>query len=99
MNLNALESQIKTLQQRAEALRTTLDNSDMPAAWRKLEKGGDWYRYLQIPPHQHELFKSDGWEPLFRRQQAMAELKARALARAHRGVALVRATEEHHGIH
>jgi len=41
----------------------------------------------------------DGWEPLHLRQHRMAEVKARALARAHRGVALVRATEAHHGIH
>jgi len=64
-----------------------------------MERGNNWYRYLQLTPAQGELFKQDGWEPLYRRQQRMAEVKARALARDHRGVALVRATEQHHGIH
>ena len=96
MTLNDLESQIQRLQQQAESLR---DDTEMPAAWRKKERGADWYRYLQLPAHQHELFLLDGWEPLYRRQQAMAEAQARALARAHRGVALVRATEAEHGIH
>ena len=99
MSLSALESQIAELQRKAEAMRTTMDDPQLPAAWRKLERGQNWYRYLQLPAHQHELFKQDGWEPLYRRQQRMAELKARALARDHKGVALVRATEQHHGIH
>lgn len=80
-------------------MRTSLDDPELPAAWRKLANGSDWYRYLQLQPHQHELFRSDGWEPLYRRQRAMEGIKARALARAHRGVALVRETERHHGIH
>jgi hypothetical protein len=33
------------------------------------------------------------------RQHRMADHQARALARDHKGVALVRATEQHHGIH
>lgn len=99
MNLSHIEKEIQRLQQQAEALRTTTDDPELPAVWRKLEKGADWYKYLHLQPHQHELFRRDGWEPLYRRQKAMAEAKARALARAHRGVALVRATEAHHGIH
>lgn len=99
MNLHDLELQIQRLQQQAEALRTTLDDPELPAAWRKMERGTNWYRYLQLTPTQGELFKQDGWEPLYRRQRAMAEAKARLLARTHRGVALVRATEAHHGIH
>lgn len=99
MNLSHIEREIQRLQQQAEELRTTTDDPELPAAWRKLEKGADWYKYLRLQPHQHQLFKDDGWEPLYRRQKAMAEAKARALARAHRGVALVRATEAHHGIH
>ncbi len=98
-DLNTLEHQIAELQRQAEDIRASLDAAEVPAVWRKLEKGHDWYRYLSLPPAQHELFKRDGWEPLYRRQQRMAEVKARALARAHRGVALVRATEQHHGIH
>ena len=99
MNLQDLEQQIQALQQQAEAMRTRLDDSEMPAAWRKLAKGADWYRYLQLPAHRHEMFKADGWEPLYRRPQAMDDDQARSLARAHRGVALVRAVERHHGIH
>ncbi len=99
MNLSHIEREIQRLQQQAEALRTTTDDPEPPAAWRKLQKGADWYRYLNLAPTQHELFKADGWEPLYRRQKAMAEAKARTLARAHRGVALIRATEAHHGIH
>ena len=99
MNLRDLESQITALQQQAEAIRTTLDSTELPAAWRKLQKGGDWYRYLQLSPSQGELFKADGWEPLYRRQEAMAEARARLLARTYKGVALVRATESAHGIH
>jgi hypothetical protein len=98
VTLTHIEHQIAELQRQAEALRTTTDDPQLPAAWRKLDKGAGWYRYLQLPPAQHELALMDGWEPLHHRQQAMAEVKARALARAHRGVALVRATEEHHGI-
>jgi hypothetical protein len=98
MNLTALESQIAELQRKAEELRT-MDDHEVPAAWRKMERGQNWYRYLQLSPSQGELFKADGWEPLYQRQQRMAELKARALARDHKGVALVRATEQHHGIH
>jgi hypothetical protein len=98
MNLTALETQIAELQRKAEELRT-MDDHEVPAAWRKMERGQNWYRYLQLSPSQGELFKADGWEPLYRRQQRMAELKARALARDHKGVALVRATEQHHGIH
>ena len=97
MSLSALESQIAELQRKAEELRAT--EHELPAAWRKMERGHNWYRYLQLAPHQHELFKQDGWEPLYKRQQRMAEVKARALARDHKGVALVRATEQHHGIH
>ena len=99
MNLHDLESQIQRLQQQAEALRTTLDDPELPAAWRKMERGTNWYRYLQLTPKQGELFRQDGWEPLYRKQKAMDGCKARALARAYRGVALVRATEAHHGIH
>lgn len=98
-DLSHIEEQIQALQQQAEAMRTRLDDPEIPAAWRKLANGADWYRYLQLQPHQHELFRQDGWEPLYRRQQAMDACKARALARAHRGVALVRETERHHGIH
>ena len=98
-DLSSIQAQIDELQRKAVELRTSMDDPELPAAWRKLEKGADWYRYLQLPPHQHHLFKADGWEPLYRRQQRMAELKARALARDHKGVALVRATEAHHGIH
>jgi hypothetical protein len=98
MNLTALETQIAELQRKAEELRT-MDDHEVPAAWRKMERGQNWYRYLQLSPSQGELFKADGWEPLYQRQQRMAELKARALARDHKGVALVRATEQHHGIH
>ena len=93
-----LEEQIQWLQQQAEAMRARLDDPELPAAWRKLASGADWYRYLQLQPQQHELFRADGWEPLYRRQQAMDGCKASALARAHRGVALVRAVEVHHGI-
>ena len=99
MSLSALESQIAELQRKAEEMRTRMDDPELPAAWRKLQAGATWYRYLQLTPEQGELFKRDGWEPLYRRQQRMAEVKARALAREHRGVALVRATEAHHGIH
>ena len=99
MNLHELSSQIAALQQQAEMLRTSLDDPELPAAWRKLAKGGDWYRYLQLTPEQGELFRQDGWEPLYRRQRAMAETRARLLARNHKGVALVRATEAEHGIH
>jgi hypothetical protein len=99
MNLTALETQIAELQRKAEEMRTTVNDPQLPAAWRKMERGNNWYRYLQLSPSQGELFKADGWEPLYRRQQRMAELKARALARDHKGVALVRATEQHHGIH
>lgn len=97
MSLHDIQQQIAALQKQAESLR--LDDRTQPATWRKRQAGERWYRYLELPPAQHELFKRDGWEPLFRRQQAMAEAKARALARAHRGVALVRATEAEHGIH
>jgi len=98
MNLTALETQIAELQRKAEEMRA-VDDHEVPAAWRKMERGQNWYRYLQLSPSQGELFKADGWEPLYRRQQRMAELKARALVRDHKGVALVRATEQHHGIH
>ena len=98
MNITTLESQIAELQRQADAMRA-MDDHELPAAWRKKERGQNWYRYLQLSPSQGELFKADGWEPLYRRQQRMAELKARALARDHKGVALVRATEAHHGIH
>jgi hypothetical protein len=98
MNLTALETQIAELQRKAEEMRA-VDDHEVPASWRKMERGQNWYRYLQLSPSQGELFKADGWEPLYQRQQRMAELKARALARDHKGVALVRATEQHHGIH
>ena len=97
MSLQDIEQQIQALQQQAESLR--LDDRTQPAAWRKLQAKEKWYRYLELPPAQHELFRRDGWEPLYRRQKAMAECKARALARAHRGVSLVRAVEAEHGIH
>ena len=97
MSLQDIEQQIQALQQQAESLR--LDDRTQPAAWRKRQAAGGWYAYLELPPAQHELFRRDGWEPLYRRQKAMAECKARALARVHRGVALVRATEAEHGIH
>ncbi len=97
MSLEQIQQQIAELQQQAESLR--LDDHNQPAAWRKRQGAGGWYAYLELPPKQHELFKADGWEPLHKRQQAMAESKARALARQHRGVALVRATEAEHGIH
>jgi hypothetical protein len=99
MNITTLESQIAELQRQAEALRTTTDDPRLPAAWRKLVKGQGWYRYLELPPAQHELALIDGWEPLHLRQHRMADHQARALARDHKGVALVRATEQHHGIH
>jgi len=99
MSLSALESQIAELQRKAEEMRTSINDPQLPAAWRKMERGQNWYRYLQLSPSQGELFRQDGWEPLYRRQQRMAEVKARALARAYRGTALVRATEQHHGIH
>jgi hypothetical protein len=97
-NLSSIQAQIDELQRKALELRTTMDDPELPAAWRKLQAGAKWYRFVQLTPAQGELFRQDGWEPLYRRQQRMAELKARALARAHRGVALVRATETHHGI-
>jgi len=96
MTLNDLEQQIAALQQQADSLR--LDDPAQPAAWRKRDRAG-WYRYLQLQPHQFEMFAQDGWEPLHKRQTAMSEAKARALARALRGVALVRAVEAHHGSH
>jgi hypothetical protein len=99
MNITTLESQIAELQRKAEALRTTTDDPRLPAAWRKLVKGHGWYRYLELPPAQHELALIDDWEPLHLRQHRMADHQARALARDHKGVALVRATEQHHGIH
>lgn len=99
VTLAHIEHQIAELQRQAEALRTTTDDPQLPAAWRKLVKGQGWYRYLELKPAQHELFQRDGWEPLHLRQQRMADVKARALARAHSGLALVRATEQHHGIH
>ena len=98
MSLQDIEQQIQALQQQAESLR--LDDHNQPAAWRKRQGAGGWYAYLELPPKQHDLFRRDGWEALYRRrQQAMAESKARALARQHRGVALVRAVEAEHGIH
>lgn len=97
MSLDDIQQQIAALQQQAESLR--LDDRTQPATWRKRQAGERWYRYLELPPAQQELFRRDGWEPLYRRQQAMAEAKARALARAHRGVSLVRAVEAEHGIH
>lgn len=97
MSLQDIEQQIQALQQQAESLR--LDDHNQPAAWRKRMAGQGWYSYLELPPQQHDLFRRDGWEPLHKRQQAMADAKARALARDHRGVALVRAVEEHYGIH
>jgi hypothetical protein len=99
VTLTHIEHQIAELQRQAEALRTTTDDPQLPAAWRKLVKGQGWYRYLQLPPAQHELALIDGWEPLHLRQQRMPDHQARALARAHSGVALVRATEQRHGIH
>jgi hypothetical protein len=97
MSLEQIQQQIQALQQQAESLR--LDDHNQPAAWRKRMAGQGWYRYLELPAHQHELFRADGWEPLHKRQQAMDDAKARALAREHRGVALVRAVEAGHGIH
>lgn len=97
MTLDDIQQQIAALQQQAESLR--LDDRTQPATWRKLQAGAKWYRYLELPPAQQELFRRDGWEPLYRRQKAMAECKARTLARSHRGVSLVRATEAEHGIH
>lgn len=96
MSLQDIEQQIQALQQQAESLR--LDDPELPAAWRKRDRAG-WYKYLQLQPHQHEMFAQDGWVPLYHRQNAMAEAKASVLARSHNGVALVRATEAHHGIH
>jgi hypothetical protein len=98
-DLAYIEHQIAELQRQAEALRTTTDDPQLPAAWRKLVKGQGWHRYLQLPPAQHELALMDGWEPLHLRQHRMADAKARALVRAHQGAALVRAVEAHHGIH
>jgi hypothetical protein len=97
MHLLDIEDQIKALQDKADALRATND-PELPAAWRKRDRAG-WYKYLQLQPHQHEMFAQDGWVPLYHRQKAMAEAKASVLARSHNGVALVRATEAHHGIH
>lgn len=99
MNLLDLERQITALQQQAETIRTVMDDPNVPAVWRKMEKGTNWHRYLQLTPAQGELFRRDGWEPLYRRQRAMEESRARLLARQHRGVALVRAVEGEHGIH
>jgi len=99
MNLRDLEQQITALQQQAEAMRTTLEDPELPAAWRKLQNGANWYRYLQLTPAQGELFKRDGWEPLYRRQRPMDSELARNLARNYRGVGLVREVERHHGIH
>ncbi len=96
MTLDDIQQQIQRLQQQAEELR---DDTELPAAWRKRERGAAWYKYLQLPPHQHQLFADDGWEPLYKRQRAMDEARARMLARQHKGVALVRATEAHHAIH
>ncbi len=96
MSLEDIEQQIAALQQQADSLRP--DDPTQPAAWRKRDRAG-WYRYLQLQPHQQELFKADGWAPLYHRQRAMADAQARALARAHKGVELVRATEAHHAIH
>jgi hypothetical protein len=98
-NLLSVEAQISALQQKAEEMRTTVTDPNLPAVWRKLQAGANWYRYVRLTAAQGELFSQDGWEPLYHRQQRMAEIKARTLARAHRGVALVRATETHHGIH
>lgn len=99
MNLLDIEDQIKALQDKARELRTTVDDPELPAAWRKLQNGAKWFRYLELTPQQGELFRQDGWEPLYRRQKAMDGCKARALARAYRGVGLVREVERHHGIH
>jgi hypothetical protein len=99
VTLTHIEHQIAELQRQAEALRTTTDDPRLPAAWRKLQAGADWYRFVQLTPAQGELFRQDGWEPLYLRQQRMPDHQARALARAHSGVALVRATEQRHGIH
>jgi hypothetical protein len=95
MTLKDLEQQIQALQQHADSLRP--DDPTQPAAWRKRDRAG-WYKYLQLQPHQYDMFARDGWEPLHKRQQPMADAKARALARAHQGAALVRAVEAHHGI-
>ena len=97
MTLDDIQQQIQALQQQAESLR--LDDRTQPAAWRKLQAKEKWYRYLELPPAQHELFRRDGWEPLYRKQKAMDGCRARALARAYRGVSLIRETERHHGIH
>jgi hypothetical protein len=99
MHLLDIEDQIKALQDKARELRTHTDDPKLPAAWRKLQNGARWFRYLELTPSQGELFRQDGWEPLYRRQKAMDGCKARALARAYRGVSLVRETERHHGIH
>lgn len=99
MQLLNLEDQIRALQEKAQELRTTTDDPELPAAWRKLQNGAKWFRYLELTPQQGELFRQDGWEPLYRKQKAMDGCKARALARAYRGVSLIRETERHHGIH
>jgi hypothetical protein len=97
--LLSVESQIAALQQKAAEMRTTINDPNLPAVWRKLERDIQKYRYLPLSAKQGELFRRDGWEPLYRRQERMAELRARELAKEHKGVALVRATETHHGIH
>lgn len=99
MNLHDLESQIQRLQQQAEAMRTTLEDHNQPAVWRKLEHAKRWYRYLELTPAQGELFRQDGWEALYRRQKPMDGDQARTMARNYRGVGLVREVERHHGIH
>ena len=98
MNLQDLEAQITALQQQAETIRTVMDDPNVPAVWRKMEKGTNWHRYLQLTPAQGELFRRDGWEPLYRRQRAMGSDQARTLARNHSGVSLVREVERFHGI-
>lgn len=98
MNLQDLEAQITALQQQAEVMRTTLEDHHQPAVWRKLEHSGRWFNYLQLTPAQGELFAQDGWEPLYRRQRAMAFDQARTLARNHSGASLVREVERFHGI-
>ena len=98
MNLQDLEAQIMALQQQAEVMRTTLEDHNQPAVWRKLEHSGRWFNYLQLTPAQGELFAQDGWEPLYRRQRAMGSDQARTLARNHSGVSLVREVERFYGI-
>lgn len=98
-DLENLERQIAQLQLQAETLRTTLEDASLqPVVWRRRQRNENWWRYVELPSQRVEVYRADGWEPLYRRQTPMTEAKARLLAREHRGVDLVRAAEAAHGI-